>query len=752
MSQPALKPSYDVVIAGGGAVGSAAAYFLAASPDFSGSILVVERDWTYSRAATALSSASIRHQFSNPLNVRISQFGTDFIRHFADHCAVGSEQPDLAFRENGYLFLAADDRGRQALEANHAGPISQAMAQPAPAQPVPASPAAPARTAEAPARQPEPRPAADRAAPDLSASANDRAALVATAMEIHDQKQSEVKSGKKRAFSLPSLNLGRKSAPKVEPELPEAPEIAAPEIPSPTERLAPAAAAKAEPAAPTHARVLRSNPAVAPGKPSDKAPATQTDFIAAARRAAQAAALASQAREAEEESKAADKSFVERLKKMRKPLTYTAIALLLVVGGAQLFGMLSGSGGNKVGSEANVAPQATEQVAPENTNAVNPAGSAAAPEMSEARTPDRVIDASGGVPADGPALEVAELEAPAPDSGGSEPAEVDVIGAPSNESTSGDSVASLNTAPAAPMQIASAELPAPGANEAVPAELPEDRFPTALREAALAGDAAAQFEVADRFADDKAINSDLFRAAEWYARAAGQGLAPAQYRLGSLYEKGQGVQKSLDLAKLWYERGALQGNRKAMHNLAVLLVNDKTAPDYINAGKWFQMAAQLVLADSQYNLGILRARGLGMEQNIAESYKWFALAADQGDKDATVKRDQIAKSLDEESLVAARLAVQSWKPQPMNEVANTVPVPAGGWGEEPVAAATLSGPDLVREAQSLLNIAGFGVGTPDGIAGPRTQEAVRAFQRQAGLPESGEITPDLIKHLSKSNG
>ena len=119
MSQPALKPSYDVVIAGGGAVGSAAAYFLAASPDFSGSILVVERDWTYSRAATALSSASIRHQFSNPLNVRISQFGTDFIRHFADHCAVGSEQPDLAFRENGYLFLAADDRGRRVLEANH---------------------------------------------------------------------------------------------------------------------------------------------------------------------------------------------------------------------------------------------------------------------------------------------------------------------------------------------------------------------------------------------------------------------------------------------------------------------------------------------------------------------------------------------------------------------------------------------------------------------------------------------------------
>ena len=120
MANPVPRHSYDVVIVGGAAVGSSVAYFLASDPDFKGSVLVVERDWTYARAATALSSASIRQQFSNPLNVQISEFGATFIRDFALHCGVDeNDRPDLAFRENGYLFLAGDDRGKQVLEDNH---------------------------------------------------------------------------------------------------------------------------------------------------------------------------------------------------------------------------------------------------------------------------------------------------------------------------------------------------------------------------------------------------------------------------------------------------------------------------------------------------------------------------------------------------------------------------------------------------------------------------------------------------------
>lgn len=116
---PALKTAYDVVIVGGAVIGSATAYFLATNPDFKGSILVIERDWSYARSATALSSSSIRHQFSNAINVRISQFGSDFIRDFDKHVSVDGEKVDLGFKENGYLFLAGDVAGREVLRRNH---------------------------------------------------------------------------------------------------------------------------------------------------------------------------------------------------------------------------------------------------------------------------------------------------------------------------------------------------------------------------------------------------------------------------------------------------------------------------------------------------------------------------------------------------------------------------------------------------------------------------------------------------------
>lgn len=116
----AAKTSYDVVIVGGAVVGSATAFFLATNPDFMGSILVIERDWSYARSATALSSSSIRHQFSNAINVKVSQFGTEFIREFNRHVAVDDDTPEIGFHENGYLFLAGDDRGQEVLERNHA--------------------------------------------------------------------------------------------------------------------------------------------------------------------------------------------------------------------------------------------------------------------------------------------------------------------------------------------------------------------------------------------------------------------------------------------------------------------------------------------------------------------------------------------------------------------------------------------------------------------------------------------------------
>ncbi len=109
----------DVVIVGGAIIGSSVATFLADRPDFDGRIVVVERDTTFRTSSTTLSAASIRLQFSTPLNVQISQFGVEFIKALDRYLAVDGHVPEIDFVENGYLFLATD-AGRSTLEHNHA--------------------------------------------------------------------------------------------------------------------------------------------------------------------------------------------------------------------------------------------------------------------------------------------------------------------------------------------------------------------------------------------------------------------------------------------------------------------------------------------------------------------------------------------------------------------------------------------------------------------------------------------------------
>jgi sarcosine oxidase len=110
----------DVVIVGGAIIGSSIATFLAMRPDWSGRILVVERDLTYRTASTTLSAASIRLQFSTPLNIEISRFGVELIKDLGRWLGVdGGPPPAADFVEGGYLFLATQ-AGLPTLRANHA--------------------------------------------------------------------------------------------------------------------------------------------------------------------------------------------------------------------------------------------------------------------------------------------------------------------------------------------------------------------------------------------------------------------------------------------------------------------------------------------------------------------------------------------------------------------------------------------------------------------------------------------------------
>ncbi len=105
---------FDVVIAGGGIIGCSSAYYLVSNnPELK--VVVVEMDPTYSNASTALSLANIRIQFSLEKNIRISQYAFQVLKRFKEDMSVKGEKPDLAFHQEGNLFLIYES-GRNAAE------------------------------------------------------------------------------------------------------------------------------------------------------------------------------------------------------------------------------------------------------------------------------------------------------------------------------------------------------------------------------------------------------------------------------------------------------------------------------------------------------------------------------------------------------------------------------------------------------------------------------------------------------------
>ncbi|CDX63344.1 FAD-dependent oxidoreductase domain-containing protein 1 [Mesorhizobium plurifarium] len=111
---------YDIVIIGGAIVGSSVAYYLR-EEGFTGSIALIERDPQFSHAATTLSLASIRQQFSIPENIRLSQFTLNLFRRLKE--TFGADA-DIGFREGGYLILAGE-AGLPILKANHETQVAE---------------------------------------------------------------------------------------------------------------------------------------------------------------------------------------------------------------------------------------------------------------------------------------------------------------------------------------------------------------------------------------------------------------------------------------------------------------------------------------------------------------------------------------------------------------------------------------------------------------------------------------------------
>lgn len=428
----------------------------------------------------------------------------------------------------------------------------------------------------------------------------------------------------------------------------------------------------------------------------------KASFIAAARRAAQAAASEAAGRNPGEADPAARRpeggrtSLAARLKrtfeKRRRPVLIGLAAVVLALGTVHIAGGLDGL--TRRASDLTAGADAPSLPAPQEPSRARVAAReapaadlgplrtgptvAGAPQPSSSQERDGLASPAQGREAHtapgGAQAQPSPMEDPAKDSAKTAAAASERAAAAVEAPTTTNSIAPVAAAPA-PERIA---------NMASVGEIPASAGPPGLRQAALSGDPAAVYELAARAAEGRGMPRDLKLAAKLFEKAAAHGLAPAQYRIGNHYEKGLGVPRDLGAAKLWYQRAAEKGNARAMHNLAVLLAEGAGGrPDYAVAVEWFRRAAELGVRDSQFNLAVLLARGLGTPQDLAQSYTWFAIAAAQGDEDAAKKRDEVGGRLNPAALASARSGAERWHPETPIQAANEVSTPASGWTEAP---------------------------------------------------------------------
>ncbi|RRI06385.1 peptidoglycan-binding protein [Mesorhizobium tamadayense] len=510
--------------------------------------------------------------------------------------------------------------------------------------------------------------------------------------------------------------------------------------------------------------------------------AAKSDFIAAARRAAQAAAAEADALKRQSTMTGPVKALRigDLLKARRKPILMAAAAIMMALAGLQL-GKAFFSDPAPVASN-DVAPiTSTQSVDTASLNAGAPKAGANAAKSESG--PERVVrpaapskddpapqaaarpsgpEIPAAAPAE-PAPALAALSAPAQPAPmastmPSEPAGPAVNAPAMHTDADAQPVPSV---PAAGMPAASTAattsadttgtVPPAGSQTAMSAvkiDIPTDIGPVALRDAAANGEAKALFEIGSRYAESRGVKEDMTAAAKWYEKAAELGFAPAEYRIGNFYEKGIGVARDIKKAKTYYQLAAEQGNASAMHNLAVLFAMAADGvTDNESAAHWFQEAADLGVKDSQFNLGILSAKGVGMKQNLEESYKWFALVAKTGDKDAAAKRDEIANALRPEQLEQARAATELWKAKPLNAAINSADIPESWQDSTPQTTASIDMKKAVKNIQLILNKNGYDAGGADGVMGDKTKNAIMAFQTDNKMKPTGEIDAPLVKAL-----
>ncbi len=476
-------------------------------------------------------------------------------------------------------------------------------------------------------------------------------------------------------------------------------------------------------------------------KSSDKSGSATSgmDFLASARRAAQAAAQeASMVQEQIEVEK--KQSLLTNLPgliaKNKKVLMYGAAAILIVVMAIPVASRFLSPDPAPVSDDAAVPAieETLDSPSVEESTLVEPDAGLSGTGLNEDTATDPAADVEELPQVDGAAESSVDATAD----------EADAAWQEENEETpeGGESLQS------ATLEIT--EIPAENIPSFDTGEL--DFANDALKSAVSAGDPAAVFEIGRRYSEGAGTAKNLEKASDWYERSAQLGYAPAQYIIGNFNEKGIGVEKNMARAVSWYELAAESGNVVAMHNLGVIYATPGTVadePDMENAFRWFNEAADHGVRDSQVNMGIFHTRGIGTNVDLVEAYKWFAVASASGDVDAKSKLTVIKEALRPEQLAEAKALVESWKPETADKAANEVQV-SEAWKDQTaqVAQPVPVSKTTIAQMQAVLARLGYNPGPADGIMGQRTRDAIVAYRKKAGLDGGEQVDAALLRSLT----
>nr|MDH4439969.1 peptidoglycan-binding protein [Rhizobium sp.] len=319
----------------------------------------------------------------------------------------------------------------------------------------------------------------------------------------------------------------------------------------------------------------------------------RTDYIAAARRAAQAAAMemnktqkASPPAKANSKAGAKLKTAPEQgqsslFARYRRPILMAVGAILLAAMAMPLVNTLTKSEAPSVVEE--VAPDETSLITPSEMDTQNtlsqaePAADAAQPTAGETAfagstetpiepqspvAPEPTVTAAPAAPvtisAVAPAAPVNALMAPV-ETGPTQTLDnsaAATAAAPTVVATPTPVGQPAVAAPAEPVMAAAATPLTPAAEIVVPAEI----TPPSLSIAAKNGDPLALFEIGARYTEGRGVANNFAEAAKWYKLSADKGFALAQYRLANFLEKGTGLAPNIQEAKRYYELAAAAGN------------------------------------------------------------------------------------------------------------------------------------------------------------------------------------------------